>query len=234
VPCPPDAALPMPRPAREMLGAADAATRGPTLAEVFAATATDGAATGFVLAHLAAGARVLWVQDRMTRREAGRPFPPGLPVRAELLHLEVARAADVLWAMEQGLGCPALAAVVGEVWGATPVLDFTATKRLALRAEAHGVAAWLVRRGAAPDLSAARERWRLASLPALAHPDDLRAPGAAQWRATLFRARWRAPAEWVAQHDRVTGQLVLGQAVAAQSVAAQAVAAQAGGRRLAG
>ena len=46
--------------------------------------------------------------------------------------------ADALWAMEQALGCADLAAVVGEVWGDPAALDFTATKRLALRAEASG------------------------------------------------------------------------------------------------
>ena len=203
LPCLPDSPLPLPRPAREMLRQ-QVQDRGATLAEIFPATATDGAATGFVLAHLAPKGLTLWIQDRMTRREAGVPFPPGLQGRRVML-LTVAKAADVLWAMEQGLGCPGLGAVVGEVWGAAPALDFTATKRLAIRAEAHGVAAWLVRRGAEADLSAARERWRLRSLPSLQNPADIRAPGQAQWRATLFRARWRAPADWVARHDPVAG-----------------------------
>jgi len=178
----------------------------PTLAEIFAATAWDGAATAFMLAHLNGGA-VLWVQDRLSRREAGMPYPPGFGVGLDLMYLQVGRAADVLWAMEQGLGTPSLAAVVGEVWGDAPALDFTATKRLALRAEAHGVAAWLIRRGAMADLSAARERWRVGSLPSAPHPDDLRAPGAAIWRTTLFRARWRMPADWVTRYDARTHRM---------------------------
>jgi len=180
----------------------------PTLAEIFAPTSWDGAATAFMLAHLRGGA-VLWVQDRLTRREAGIPYPPGFGVAVDLMVLQVGRAADVLWAMEQGLGSPALTAVVGEVWGEAPALDFTATKRLALRAEAHGVAAWLIRRGAAADLSAARERWRVGSLPSAAHADDLRAPGAPIWRTTLFRARWRAPADWVTRYDPHTHRMVM-------------------------
>lgn len=191
-----------------------------TLAEVFAPTAADGAATAFALAHLAPGARTLWVQDRASRREGGRPYAPALG--AGLIHLEVPQARDVLWAMEQALACEGLAAVIGEVWGAPAALGFTATKRLALRAEAGGVQAWLLRGTAAPGLSAARERWRVASLASR----DWDGPS---WQATLFRSRSRPPAEWVASHD---GQrLVLrrpAQVAAAQVAAAQVVAVRGG------
>lgn len=210
-------ALPAPRPAHEVLrggAAARAGARAATLSEVFPATAADGAATGFLLASLSPGP-VLWVQDRLSAVEAGRPWPPGLGPAREVLYLRVGQAADVLWAMEQGLGSRGLAAVVGEVWGTAPAVDFTATKRLAIRAEAQGVAAWLVRRGAAPDLSAARERWRVGALPSTAHPHDIRSPGAPLWRAVLFRARWRPPGDWVAHADPATGQLVLEQGLAA-------------------
>jgi protein ImuA len=170
-----------------------------TLAEVFAETAVDGAVTGFALAHLdPAKGPVLWVQDRLSRREAGRPCRAGLPPALDVLHLAVSRPLDVLWALEQGLGSAGLCGVVGEVWGDPPALDFTATKRLALRAEARGIPCWLIRRAASADLSAARERWRVASLPSTSVPDDSRAPGAAVWRADLFRARWRPTGHWVA------------------------------------
>jgi len=182
-----------------------------TLAEIFSETAVDGAATGFALAHLQrGGGPVLWVQDRLSRREAGHPYLAGMGGDApQVLALTVSRPADVLWAMEEGLRCPTLGAVIGEIWGDPPVLDFTATKRLALRAEAHGVAAWLIRRAATADLSAARERWRVASLPSVSVRDDMRAPGAAQWRVDLFRARWRTPGRWVARHDRTSHAIVL-------------------------
>ncbi len=181
----------------------------PTLSEVFAQTAMDGAGPAFVLAALAvptqSGARgpVLWVQDRMSLRESGRPYLAGLSAAAmpDMLHLTVGRAGDVLWAMEQGLGCPALSAVVGEIWGDARALDFTATKRLALRAEAHGVPAWLIRRSATPDLSAARMRWRIASAPSERLAEDPRAPGMPRWTAELFRARGLRPGLWTVRHD---------------------------------
>ena len=206
----PPAACPAPSPA---LPRRPAALRQPTLSEIFPETAADAAAPAFALAHLdPARGPVLWVQDRLSARETGRPFPPGLGA-CELLHLQVSRAIDVLWAMEQGLGCPGLGAVIGEVWGTAPALDFTATKRLALRSEAHGVAAWLIRRAAPPELSAARERWRVGALPARPEPDDTRAPGAPLWNAELFRTRFRAPGRWVAGHDPQSGQLAFDHAV---------------------
>ncbi len=182
---------------------APAEDRPPTLCEVFADTAADGAATGFVLAQPSKQGPVIWIQDRISRREGGRPYAAGLagllgrPM--EMLYLEVGRAVDVLWAMEEALGCPALSLVVGEVWGDPPALDFTATKRLAIRAEARGVAAWLLRRAATPDLSAARERWRVRSQPTLAHLDDLRAPGEPLWLADLFRSRHGRTGTWLAR-----------------------------------
>ncbi|MEY1555883.1 ImuA family protein [Yoonia sp. R2331] len=173
----------------------------PTLSEVFADTVIDGAVTGFVCAQLTDVDRpVLWVQDRISRRETGRPCLAGLPVPLRIIHVDVSKPVDVLWAMEQGLQCNGLSAVLGEVWGDPAVLDFTATKRLALRAEAQARPAILLRRAASPNLSAARLRWRVSSLPSAPAPDDIRAPGRPLWRAELFRARWRTPGAWVAHH----------------------------------
>lgn len=176
--------------------------RQATLAEVFPDTAVDGAAPGFVIAHIPAKAKpVLWIQDRHSLRETGRPYLAGMTHPPDMLCLTVSRPVDVLWAMEQGLGSSDLSAVVGEIWGDPPALDFTATKRLALRSEAHGVPAWLIRRAGSADLSAARERWRIASLPSLPNAADMRSPGTPQWRADLFRARWQTPGQWVVRYD---------------------------------
>lgn len=150
---------------------------------------------------------ILWVQDHMSQTEAGRPYLPGLMSRRPVIHITLPRAADVLWAMEEGLRCAALGAVIGEVWGAPPVLDFTATKRLAMRAEAGHLPCWLIRRGAVPDLSAARNRWRVASLPSLAHPHDPQSPGNPRWQVELFRTRAAQPGTWVATYDRAADRV---------------------------
>jgi protein ImuA len=192
------------------------------LSEAFAAGAADAGVTGFVLATLAAGAApVLWVQDRLSRQEAGLPYLPGL-AGLPLLRADLERPLDVLWAMEEGLRCGALAAVIGEVWGAAPVVDFVATRRLAMRAGRGGMTCWLIRRAAEAGPSAAQNRWRVASLPALRDPDDPRAPGDPRWQVELFRSRSRPPGLWVASHDRAADRLDLAAAVPDRALAGRA------------
>jgi protein ImuA len=161
---------------------------GPTLSELFAPSPRDGGWAGFLLPQLAADKPVLWVQDRMAIREAGRIHPAGLGIR-DLIHVGARDGRDALWAMEEGLRCPAIGAVIGELWGDPASLDFTATRRLAVAAERSQVPCWLVRLGGTANLSGARMRWRVASSPSLPHPFDFKAPGAPAWDAELFRAR---------------------------------------------
>lgn len=178
----------------------------PTLSEAFGTRPLAGAPAGFVLAALPPG-RVLWAQDRLSRAEFGAPFLPGMGRR--LLRLDLTRPADVLAALEDGLQSRALAAVVGEIHGSPRALSFTASRRLALRAEAAGLPCWLIRHAAPPDASAARMRWRLSPLPSLPDPDDAHAPGDPRWLAELFRARGAPPSTWVARHDRAADRLDL-------------------------
>lgn len=178
---------------------------GAVLRDVLSGGPFDGAVTGFVLSCLPdSDAPVLWVSDRMSRRENGRLYGPSLRrfgFKGHVLRVEVSHPRDVLWAMEEGAGCAGLSAVVGEIHGAPEVLSFTATKRLALRAEAAQVPLWLIRSGDHGALSAARERWRVSSLPSERHPYNVQAPGAPLWEAELFRARGRSPGTWEARYD---------------------------------
>ncbi len=202
-----------PRAARQT-DAPAAPRRRVALSEVMAGSGGDAGAIGFVLSNLAAGpAPVLWIQDRMSRRETGRPYLAGLGVGRSVLMLDLSRPADVLIAAEEGLRCTALSAVVAEIWGDPPALNFTATKRLALRAEAAGVPCWLIRHGGTADLSAARDRWRVGSRPSAPDPDDACAPGDPRWRVELFRSRDKQPGIWVAHHDRAADRVGLSAAV---------------------
>lgn len=177
------------------------------LSEAFPATTTDAGTIGFILSRLTKNdAPVLWVQDRISYKETGSPYLPGLHHTA-IIRVDVNRPVDVLWAVEEGLRCRALSCVIGEIWGDPPALTFTATKRLAMRAEAHEVPCWLVRHAASPDLSAARDRWRIASLASMPHPHDPHAPGAPRWRVELFRSRTQAPGIWEASYDRAADRL---------------------------
>lgn len=177
----------------------------PVLRDVLSGGPFDAAVTGFVLACLGKNDKpVMWVSDRVSRRENGRLYGPALRnfgFKGQILRVEVSHPRDVLWAMEEGAGCAGLAAVVGEIHGAPEVLSFTATKRLALRAEASKLPIWLIRSGDHGALSAARERWRVSSLSSTLHPDNRQAPGAPLWEAELFRARGRSPGVWEAAYD---------------------------------
>jgi protein ImuA len=179
-----------------------------TLSELFAPNSRDGGATGFLLAQVPRGKPLLWVQERMAILETGRIYPPGLGV-PELIHVAARDARSALWAMEEGLRCSALGAVIGEIWGDPAALDFTATRRLAVAAERNGVAAFLIRPGGHANLSGARMRWRIASAASLPNTLDPKAPGAPAWDAELFRARGFVPSRWVVSHDGTTDRLDL-------------------------
>jgi protein ImuA len=172
----------------------------PTLSELFASNPRDGGWAGFLLPQIDPAKPLLWVQERMAILESGRVHPAGLG-QTDLIHVEARDARNALWAMEEGLRCPGLSAVIGELWGDPAGLDFTATRRLAVTAERSGVPCWLVRLHGTANLSGARMRWRIASRPSLPHPFDPRAPGPAAWDAELFRSRSSPPGRWSLAHD---------------------------------
>ena len=172
----------------------------PTLSELFAAHPRDGGWAGFLLAQVDTSKPLLWVQERMAILESGRIHPPGLPSQ-NLIHVEARDARDALWAMEEGVRCAGLSCVIGELWGDPRVLDFIATRRLAVAAERSGVPCWLVRLGGTANLSGARMRWRIASAPSLLNSLDPRAPGLPVWDAELFRSRNSPPGRWSVAHE---------------------------------
>jgi protein ImuA len=120
-----------------------------------------------ILARLGKDGIVLWCLPRPDIYGpglAGCGLDPG-----RLVLVRVRRDAEILWAMEEGLRAPGVAAVVGEVG----VLAAVASRRLQLTAEHSGVTALVLRRWRDGD-EAARERnrpnvaatrWRIAALP---------------------------------------------------------------------
>jgi protein ImuA len=132
--------------------------------------------------------------------ESGRVHPSGLPTQ-NVIHVEARDARDALWAMEEGVRCSCLSAVIGEIWGDPRPLDFTATRRLAVASERSGTPCWLVRLGGTANLSGARMRWRVASAPSLVNELDPKAPGLAAWGAELFRARGMPPGRWSVAYE---------------------------------
>lgn len=148
--------------------------------------------------------QILWVQDKRAVQLTGRPYAQGLPeeLRDRLVHVEAAKPEDALFALEEGLKCRDLACVIGEITGNPRVFDFTASRRLSLTAERHGVPLWLVRLDAKPDLSSARMRWRTSVATSEPQIWNSEAPGKPAWKAELFRARSHAPGQWILTHDK--------------------------------
>ncbi|HYD25532.1 MAG TPA: hypothetical protein VEB68_12120 [Croceibacterium sp.] len=182
--------------------------------EIFAeGRETSGAAVAMALAldglrGAESGQRsVLWVQDAASLRLTGRPYRPGLPaaLRRRVIHVAARSCEDALFALEEGVRCRELACVIGEIAGNPRTLDFTASRRLSLTAEKHGVPLFLVRLDAERDLSSARMRWRVRPAPSPSPKWNPQAPGAPAWHAELFRARGHIPGEWTLYDD---GQLV--------------------------
>lgn len=147
--------------------------------------------------------QILWVQDKSAVRLTGRPYIHGLPedMQHRLIHVEAQSPEDALFALEEGLRCRDLAFVLGEIAGNPRGLNFTASRRLSLAAERHGVPLWLVRLDAKPDLSSARMRWKVVSAPSAPPRWNAEAPGHPAWNAELFRARTHPPGEWSLSDD---------------------------------
>jgi protein ImuA len=156
------------------------------------AAAHDGAALGFaafLMGRFGPGT-LLWCRQPSGGFDAP-PYAPALSSwfdPARLLMVTVRRDGDLFWAMEEGLRCPGIAAVLGE----TRATDPTAGRRLSLAAEKSGVPALLLRPQPAPPQSVCVTRWRVASAPSHSTP-GLADLGAARWRIALRRNRFGTP-----------------------------------------
>ncbi len=177
----------------------------PTKNEIFCRL-DDAAGAGFALAlatQSAGDKPWLWVQDKQSRRRSGMPYIHGFPqrIRHNLHYIAAQTCEDALFAMEEGLRCAGLSFVIGELSGDPKALGFTASRRLAVASEAHGVPLYLLRADASRQLSAARMRWDVMVAPSLPHRWDNRAPGAPQAQAELFRTRLYRPGRWWLTHE---------------------------------
>lgn len=154
-----------------------------------------GAAIGFcaaLLARLGGGqganrGTVLWC-----RRRRGL-YGPGLaamgldPGRLIIVHGR--RRTDILWAMEEGLRSGALAAVLGEADGVSPI----ALRRLQLAAETGGATALLLTSMGQTAMSGpVTARWRVWAAPSA----DQALP---RWRLELMRCRNGSPGGWLVE-----------------------------------
>ena len=213
------AAMPLGLPAIDALlpdggvltGALHEIEAGPTPSGRIAAH--DGAALGFAAFLMSRFARgtLMWCRQLSSVFDAP-PYAPALSAwfdPARLLMVTAGRDEDLFWAMEEGLRCPGIAAVLGETRAADP----TAGRRLSLAAEKSGVPVLLLRPQPAPAQSVCATRWRVVSAPSPSTPGliDLSGP---RWKIELRRNRFGTPSaaeipSWLVEWSDETHSLSL-------------------------
>ena len=198
------------------------------LHEVFAREPADGCgAAGFaaMLACLAGqgDAPLFWLREEAAERQ-GVLHAPGLaeigvdPGRMVLVVTPDPVA--LLRAAVDVVRCASVGAAVIELWRRPRALDLTASRRLALAAEASGVTPLLLRIAAEPGPSAAQTRWSVHAAPSDAI--EAGAPGPPAFVVRLLRQRGRPDGDaWHLEWDRdracFRGQALSGAVVSAAS-----------------
>jgi len=150
---------------------------------------------------------VLWVLPGYQAFRHGRIYPVGLATAGfdpnRLIQLSAPKTQNVLWALEEGLENSALAAVVGVLPENDRIYDFTASRRLAMRAAENGVTAFLIRhRPASETATAAETRWSVTAQPSEAqHRPGQAMPGLGppRWQIDLTKCRKGTPGRWQVQ-----------------------------------
>lgn len=157
-----------------------------------------GAAAGFIVSILfslcSSRGDVLWIGQSLAQSECGRVSGQGMQAMgldpARILQVEAGQPADVLWAVEEGLGSGAVRAVVGELHDAGRALDLTASRRIALRSEQARIPAYLLLTGdGGPGATAARTRWRVSPAPSRHAAEAPTLLGAPVWHLEIAKNR---------------------------------------------
>lgn len=164
----------------------------------------DAAAVGFLsvlLARLSAGSSgfILWCQHLGKTGKAVNIYVPGLASLglepSRLVLLGASKSKDILWAIREGLSCPSLLAVVGEM-GEESVRGIDG-RRLQLAAEKSGIICFLLRTTegnieqshSIPKSSAILSYWRICSLPS-EHAYNSKITELNQYQFNLEQFRW--------------------------------------------
>lgn len=164
------------------------------LHEILSPSPDDGAATAFLAFLAGRTVQAGWTGPVLWATCRDDLFPPGL-IRygldpGRLILLRCRTMTEVQQGLEEGLRCPALAAVAGDAG----TLDFSVGRRLQLGAGENGVPLFLLARERDPlPASAALTRWRVAS-----------ALGGG-WDVALLRCRGGRSRRWSLAYDVETG-----------------------------
>lgn len=176
------------------------------LNEITADYADRPAAFGFIfalagIAQIARPGPVLFITPRRATQDFGRPYAHGLGQQgldpSRLILVETGNDKNALWAIEEALRTPGLAAVTGAVAGN---LDLTTARRLNLAAASSSTPLALLRIGSEATGPAAT-RWRIAT--AATALDHYGAFFHCRWSVALERCRNGRPAHWLIEwtHD---------------------------------
>lgn len=155
---------------------------------------------------------VLWALPAWQTRDHGALYPQGLASfgidPALVVHVTAAKAETVLWALDEALQTRAVAAAVALLPATGRAYDFTASRRLAMRAACHGTTALIL--AARPQFSmatACEMRWSVAAAPsaAIRRPGQAMAGlGAPRWHIRVTKSRRGAAGQWHVEWDHET------------------------------
>jgi protein ImuA len=163
--------------------------------EVFSDKLTNaGAAFGFALTQakgMLSPARpgLLIFQLRTDATELGLPYGLGFHAfgleETAFVFVRADSIIELLWAIEEAIACGSVGALIADIAYPHKALDFTASRRLALRAAATRSSLFIVRYSLDREASAARYRWRVEPQLSAAPRFDDRATGRPRWLITL-------------------------------------------------
>lgn len=180
------------------------------------------AALGFGFGILARISRkrnghILWVQPNYQTFAETRLYPVGLssfgidPNR--IIHARVPKSQNVLWALDEALANTSVVAAIGLIPEDDRTYDFTASRRLSMRAANHGVTAIIFPREPSFAMaSAAVMRWSVkseASFPMHCKGQSIPEVGVPRWRVNIAKSRHGNTGEWHLEwnHEKLSFRL---------------------------
>ncbi len=154
------------------------------------AASSGGFLGGLLKVLMQQGGICLWISTSRTL------FPPALknfgvdPDR--IIFIDLKREKDILWAMEEGLKCSTLAAVIAEI----EEISFIESRRLQLVVEKSRVTGFILRKNTKKlSTTACVARWRIKSLPSELE-DGMPGLGFPRWNVEVLKVRNGNPGSW--------------------------------------
>lgn len=154
------------------------------------AASTNGFIAGLLGKLMKSDGMCLWISTQRTI------FPPALSlfglVPDKIVFIDTVKRKDALWAIEEGLKCSTLAAVIGEL----KELSFTESRRLQLAVEQSRVTGLIHRfRPKSENTVACIARWKVKPL-ASETEEGMPGPGYPAWQVQLAKVRNGTPGTW--------------------------------------